>query len=129
VVGGSGNDLASFSNQFADTYSTATTLATNYTNPTLTGTTAINGTGNANANANANTITGNSAVNQITGGAGIDKMVLTAIFTSSPQATTTPQQKFKTPAPPASMNCASHPPPLAKSSPSLQVTPVWSVWW
>jgi Ca2+-binding RTX toxin-like protein len=69
-----GNDMATTTTPInATTFSSAatvTTLATNYTNLTLTGTTAINGTGNA----NANTITGNSAVNLITGGAGTDTM-------------------------------------------------------
>ncbi len=69
-----GNDMATTPTPLnADTFSTAltaTTLAANYTNLILTGTTAINAAGNA----LANTITGNSAVNVITGGAGNDTM-------------------------------------------------------
>ncbi|MFM8524465.1 MAG: beta strand repeat-containing protein [Cyanobacteriota bacterium] len=69
-----GNDMATTPTPLnADTFSTAITtasLAANYTNLILTGTTAINGTGNV----LANTITGNSAVNVITGGGGTDRM-------------------------------------------------------
>jgi hypothetical protein len=68
-----GNDVTSFSNQYATTFSSSTSvtsLASHYTTLILTGTSAINGTGNA----AANTITGNSAVNFITGGAGVDSM-------------------------------------------------------
>ena len=69
-----GNDLPTTTTPInATTFSSAatvTTLATSYLNLILSGTTAINGTGNA----LANTITGNSAVNQITGGAGNDIM-------------------------------------------------------
>ena len=46
------------------------TLAANVENLTLTGTTAINGTGNA----LNNVLTGNSAVNTLTGGAGNDTL-------------------------------------------------------
>lgn len=69
-----GNDLASFANQFATSFNTATTVATlasKYRSLTLTGSAAINGTGNA----NANTITGNSAANQVSGGAGNDTLI------------------------------------------------------
>ena len=67
-----GNDLASFSNRYADTFitSSTTTLASQYLNLLLTGTTAINGTGNA----NNNIITGNSAKNFLVGGAGADTL-------------------------------------------------------
>jgi len=59
-----GTDLV----QSAVTY----TLASNVENLTLTGTTAINGTGNA----LANVLTGNSAANVLTGGAGNDTYVV-----------------------------------------------------
>ena len=68
-----GNDVASFANQYATTFSSSisvTSLAANYSALILTGSSAINGTGNA----AANIITGNSAVNIITGGAGVDSM-------------------------------------------------------
>ena len=67
-----GNDLASFSNRFADTFITAatTTLASQYQNLTLTGNSAVSGTGNS----LANTITGNSANNTIRGLGGADKL-------------------------------------------------------
>jgi hypothetical protein len=69
-----GNDLASFANQFATSFSaaaTVSTLASKYTALTLTGSAVINGTGNA----NANTITGNSAANALSGGAGNDTLI------------------------------------------------------
>ena len=68
-----GIDLASFSNRFADTYVTSatTTLASQYLNLTLTGTTAINGTGNT----LNNILTGNVAANSLNGGAGNDTMI------------------------------------------------------
>jgi Ca2+-binding RTX toxin-like protein len=69
-----GNDMGTTPTPInATTFSsstTVTTLAANYTNLILTGTSAISGTGNA----LANNITGNSAVNVITGAAGIDAM-------------------------------------------------------
>ena len=67
-----GNDLASFSNRFADTLITSatTTLASAYQNLSLTGTTAINGTGNA----LNNVIIGNSGANSLSGGAGNDSL-------------------------------------------------------
>lgn len=66
-----GNDLAPFANQFATTFIssvTASSLATQYQNLILSGTTAINGAGNI----NANTITGNDANNILNGGLGND---------------------------------------------------------
>jgi serralysin len=68
-----GNDLASFSNRFADTFLTGstTTIASQYTNLTLTGTANVNGTGNA----LANTITGNSGNNTLSGLAGNDILI------------------------------------------------------
>ncbi|MEI7953017.1 MAG: Ig-like domain-containing protein, partial [Synechococcaceae cyanobacterium ELA182] len=74
-----GNPLTVFSNQVVDTYQSAATVsalgdgtttmpATSFANLVLTGTSAINGTGNA----LANTITGNSAVNVLNGNAGVD---------------------------------------------------------
>jgi serralysin len=67
-----GNDLASFSNRFADTFITGstTTLASQYQNLILTGTSGVSGTGNALANG----ITGNSANNTLSGLAGIDDL-------------------------------------------------------
>jgi Ca2+-binding RTX toxin-like protein len=70
----SGNDVASFSNQYATVFfstSSVTTLSAQYRDLTLTGSSSINGTGNA----NNNTITGNSAANSINGGAGIDTLI------------------------------------------------------
>jgi Ca2+-binding RTX toxin-like protein len=68
----SGNDLASFSNRFADTFITAstTTLANQYQNLILTGNGNVNGTGNA----LNNSITGNSGHNTLSGGTGADNM-------------------------------------------------------
>jgi hypothetical protein len=74
-----GNPLAVFSNQVVDTYQSAVTVttlgdgvtmapATSFTNLVLTGTSAVNGTGNA----FANTITGNGARNVLNGNAGVD---------------------------------------------------------
>jgi Ca2+-binding RTX toxin-like protein len=67
-----GNDLASFSNRFADTFITAstTTLASQYQNLILTLTSNVNGTGNA----LNNSITGNSGNNTLSGGTGADSM-------------------------------------------------------
>ena len=68
-----GNDLASFSNRFADTFFTGstTTLSSQYSNLTLTGTASLNGTGNA----LANTITGNGSNNTLSGLAGNDTLL------------------------------------------------------
>jgi Ca2+-binding RTX toxin-like protein len=70
-----GNDMATTPTPLnADTFSSATTVATlaaNYTNLILTGTAAINGTGNA----LNNTITGNSGNNVLDGGTGTDTLV------------------------------------------------------
>ncbi|MEB3260513.1 MAG: choice-of-anchor L domain-containing protein [Cyanobacteriota bacterium] len=69
-----GNDLASFANQFATSFSSAatvSTLASLYTNLTLTGGATIKGTGNA----NANRITGNGAANQLSGASGNDTLI------------------------------------------------------
>ncbi|MFM7312705.1 MAG: bluetail domain-containing putative surface protein, partial [Cyanobium sp.] len=66
-----GNPLASFSNRSADTFlsgASVTSLYADYTNLTLTGASAINGTGNA----RANTILGNQANNVLNGAAGAD---------------------------------------------------------
>ncbi len=68
-----GVDLNSFSNRPADTYisvATVTSLNAIFTNLILSGTGAINGTGNA----NNNTITGNTAANTLNGGLGDDKL-------------------------------------------------------
>lgn len=74
IQSNAGTDLATMPTpRNADTFNSATTvtsLASSYNNLALTGTLAINGTGNA----NGNTITGNNAVNVITGAAGIDTM-------------------------------------------------------
>jgi Ca2+-binding RTX toxin-like protein len=69
-----GNDLASFTNQFATSFSSAatvSTLASKYTDLILTGSGQINGSGNT----NANRITGNLANNQLSGGAGMDTLI------------------------------------------------------
>ncbi|MFN9645471.1 MAG: choice-of-anchor L domain-containing protein [Cyanobacteriota bacterium] len=69
-----GNDLATFANRFATSFTTTasvTSLASNYTDLILSGGTAINGSGNA----NANRITGNSAANQLSGGVGNDTLI------------------------------------------------------
>ena len=66
-----GNALATFTARSADTFlssATVTSLYSDYTNLTLTGTSAINGTGNA----KSNTITGNPGNNLINGGLGND---------------------------------------------------------
>ncbi len=67
-----GNDLATFSNRYADTFITSatTTLASQYQNLTLTGTSAINGTGNA----LNNLLIGNSVANILSGAAGNDSL-------------------------------------------------------
>lgn len=83
LIGGAGNDIYVVDNS-ADVVtenlnegsdlvnSSATyTLSSNLENLTLTGTSAINGTGNA----LANTITGNSGNNILDGGAGIDSLI------------------------------------------------------
>ena len=84
LVGGLGNDtyvvddtddvLTENANEGTDTVKSALTytLATNFENLTLTGTTAIDGTGNS-AN---NTLTGNSAANVLAGGLGNDTYVV-----------------------------------------------------
>ena len=66
----SGNDLASFSNVFADTFRTSstTTLASQYRNLTLTGGSNANGTGNS----LDNIIIGNAANNTLSGLGGND---------------------------------------------------------
>ncbi len=69
-----GNDLANLANQYATSFSSAssvTALASRYTDLLLTGTSAINGTGNANANG----IVGNSGANQLNGGLGDDLLL------------------------------------------------------
>jgi Ca2+-binding RTX toxin-like protein len=84
LVGGLGNDIyivdsttdiiteaASAGTDTVQSSVTIATLATNVENLTLTGTAAINGTGNA----LANVITGNSANNTLNGGAGNDTLI------------------------------------------------------
>ncbi|WP_411869258.1 cadherin-like domain-containing protein, partial [Vulcanococcus limneticus] len=69
-----GNDVLSFTNAYATAFSSSssvTSLAAQYQNLTLTGTSAINGTGNA----NNNTITGTSAANSLNGGLGVDTLI------------------------------------------------------
>ena len=80
MVGGTGNDtyvvnvatdvVTENANEGTDTVQSAVTwtLSANLENLTLTGTAAINGTGNA----NANTLIGNSVANTLTGGEGTD---------------------------------------------------------
>jgi Ca2+-binding RTX toxin-like protein len=82
LIGGAGNDtyvvdntldvVTENFNEGTDLVqaSVTTTLAANVENLTLTGTTAINGTGNA----LDNVLTGNSAINTLTGGAGNDRL-------------------------------------------------------
>jgi Ca2+-binding RTX toxin-like protein len=82
MVGGAGNDtfvvniatdvVTELANEGTDTVqsSVTLTLAANVENLTLTGTTAINGTGNT----LANVLIGNSAVNTLTGGDGNDTL-------------------------------------------------------
>ena len=84
MVGGTGNDtyvvnatgdiVTENANEGADTVLSAVTrtLGANFENLTLTGTTAVNGTGNT----LDNVLTGNSAVNTLTGGAGNDTYVV-----------------------------------------------------
>jgi serralysin len=68
-----GNDLASFSNRFADTFitSSTTTLASEYSHLILTGNFNRNGSGNT----LDNTITGNGANNTLSGLAGNDTLL------------------------------------------------------
>jgi Ca2+-binding RTX toxin-like protein len=82
MIGGAGNDtyvvdnvgdiVTELVNEGVDLVQSSVTytLAANVENLTLTGTTAINGTGNA----DDNVLTGNSAVNTLTGGAGNDTL-------------------------------------------------------
>jgi trimeric autotransporter adhesin len=86
MIGGAGDDsytvdstsdvITELANEGADTVSAGVTytLAANVENLTLTGTTAINGTGNT----LSNVLTGNSAANVLTGGAGNDTYVVGA---------------------------------------------------
>jgi len=85
LIGGSGNDayvvdnaadtvtVTENANEGTDTVraSVSWTLGSNLENLTLTGTAAINGTGNA----LANVVTGNSAANTLDGGAGADTLI------------------------------------------------------
>ncbi|HYD17691.1 MAG TPA: calcium-binding protein [Patescibacteria group bacterium] len=88
LVGGSGNDTYIYDDA-ADTLvegsaagtdtvvsSFTHTLATNFENLTLAGTTAINGTGNS----GDNTLTGNAAANTLGGGTGNDTYVVTDLL-------------------------------------------------
>jgi len=82
MIGGTGNDtyvvdvtgdvITELANEGTDTIQTALTyaLGANIENLTLTGTAAVNGTGNS----SNNTLTGNSAANVLTGGAGNDSL-------------------------------------------------------
>ncbi len=82
LIGGTGNDtyfldvstdvVTENTNEGTDTVNAAftLTLSTNLENLTLTGTSAINGTGNA----SANVLTGNSGANTLTGNAGNDTL-------------------------------------------------------
>ncbi|MCA3457304.1 MAG: calcium-binding protein, partial [Rhodobacter sp.] len=72
VVDATGDTITEAANEGTDTVqsSVTLTLGTNLENLTLTGTTAINGTGNT----GANTLTGNAAANQLSGGAGNDTL-------------------------------------------------------
>jgi hypothetical protein len=67
IDGGAGADTV----QSSVGFSLASTFVSNVENLTLTGTTAINGTGNA----SANIITGNSNKNILDGGAGVDTLI------------------------------------------------------
>jgi Ca2+-binding RTX toxin-like protein len=73
VVGSAGDVVTEAVNEGVDWVQSSVTytLATNVENLTLTGTSAINATGNA----LDNVLTGNSAANVLTGGAGADTMV------------------------------------------------------
>ena len=74
IQGSSGSDVASFSNSFATNFTSTvsvTSLASQYLNLTLTGSSAINGT----ANAAANGITGNELANTLSGLAGDDRLI------------------------------------------------------
>jgi trimeric autotransporter adhesin len=73
---GSGDSVVENAGEGLDTVlsSVTHTLAANFENLTLTGSSVINGTGNS----QANTLTGNSAANVLTGGAGNDNYVIGA---------------------------------------------------
>ena len=81
MIGGAGNDtyvvdntgdvVTENANEGTDTVQSSVTLGANVDNLTLTGTSAINGTGNT----LANVITGNSAANTLSGGTGADTMI------------------------------------------------------